>query len=841
MLAALLEFTVVLGHPSVPLSSAYVAELLKTGGITAMLSPPSVLEDLSRDSSSLHSLSRLNHIAYAGGPLNPETGQLLAGVVPHIFSFIGATEIGVSQCPNQRPPCADSVVANQWFHMVDGTNELWDSLRYFDNIGYRLEEVSEDIFELIIVNDEKTNIYHGVFEVFPELREYRTRDLYSRHPTAPGWLRYRGRADDLIVLSNGEKINPIPMEYMINAHPAVKAALIIGEYRFSASLLVELQDTKTPRSEEERHERLDEIWSVVESANKIAPGFAKIPKSLVVFATSEKPFLRAGKGTVQRQLTVKAYAEELDRLYASQEGSLLTEGLTVSVIGEPHDVRIFIREIYKQVLDNDNLSDSDDVFQKGLDSLGVSVVVRRLKAALEASSVTLKYEDINLRFVYGAATVEKMTDAILTLIDNSSGSSRTNETVTSERNTLGSVLETYSRNMPLAHLEQRKDSATSPWTVLVTGSTGSLGSYILAALDSLQVSKVGKIVCLNRSADAEKLQRKSNQARGIKPSWLDQGSRKVEFLQADFWKENLGLAPATYANLLQEAAVIIHSAWKFDFNLSIESFEPQVQGVRNLLDFSSKSAKKAPLIFISSVSAVFGWTHMNPLAKVPEAIIPDLEAPEKLGYGESKFVCEQLLDKFNKASGITTAVLRAGQIAGPVSETGMWNKQEWLPSIIASSKHLGMLPETLGGMNTVDWVPVDLLATIVVEIAENIVHRKSDRAEGALVYNLVNPQTVTWPSLLPAVQEFIGVKKVIPFDEWVQELQQSSTANNGALIASNPGLKLLDFFRGLSEKQTTVEGSRYAVNKMLRDSKQASDLTAISPDWMRLWLRQWSF
>jgi len=96
MLAALLEFTVVLGHPSVPLSSAYVAELLKTGGITAMLSPPSVLEDLSRDSSSLHSLSRLNHIAYAGGPLNPETGQLLAGVVPHIFSFIGATEIGVS-------------------------------------------------------------------------------------------------------------------------------------------------------------------------------------------------------------------------------------------------------------------------------------------------------------------------------------------------------------------------------------------------------------------------------------------------------------------------------------------------------------------------------------------------------------------------------------------------------------------------------------------------------------------------------------------------------------------------------------------------------------------------
>ena len=838
----MLEFTVVLGHPSVPLSSAYVAELLKTGQITAMLSPPSVLEDLSRDSLSLHLLSQLKHITYAGGPLNPETGQLLAGVVPHIFSFIGATEIGVSQRPNLRPPCADSAVANQWFHMLDGNNELWDSLRYFDNIGYRLEEVSEDIFELIIVNDEKTNIYHGVFEVFPELREYRTRDLYSRHPTAPGWLRYRGRADDLIVLSNGEKINPIPMEYMINAHPAVKAALIIGEYRFSASLLVELQDTKVPRSEEERHERLDEIWSAVEAANKIAPGFAKIPKSLVVFATSQKPFLRAGKGTVQRQLTVKAYAEELDRLYGSQEGSLLTEGLTLTGFGGPDNIRIFIREIYKQVLDDDTLSDSDDVFQKGLDSLGVSVVVKRLKAALEASSIYLQFEDINPRFVYGAATVDKTTDAILTLIDNSQGSPHTNGIAPSEKNTLESMLETYSRNMPLAQLEHRKDSAASPWTVLVTGSTGSLGTYILAALDKLQTLKVGKkIVCLNRSADAEKRQRKSNQARGIKPSLLDQGSRKVEFLQADFSKENLGLAPATYANLLQETTVIIHSAWKVDFNLSIESFEPQVHGVRNLLDFSSKSAKKAPLIFISSISAVLGWMDYNPSAKVPEAVISDLEAPEKIGYGESKFVCERLLDLFNKASGITTAVLRAGQIAGPVSQTGMWNKQEWLPSIIASSKHLGMLPETLGAMNTVDWIPVDLLATIVVEIAENIVHRKSNKAEGALVYNLVNPQTTIWPSLLPTIQGFIEVQKVIPFDSWVQKLQQSSTANNGALIASNPGLKLLDFYHGSSGKQTTVEGSRYAVDNMMRDSKQASDLTAVSPDWMRLWLRQWSF
>ncbi|KAH7390129.1 putative NRPS-like enzyme [Cadophora sp. MPI-SDFR-AT-0126] len=821
MFAAYLEMTIVLGHPDKPVSSAHVAELLKTERITAMVSPPSILEDLSKEPSSLHALSKVKHIAYGGGPLKPAVGNLLAQTVPHIFSFIGATEIG-------------------WFHCLNGSNELWDSMRYFDNVGYRFEEVSEGVFEHVVVNDEKTNMYHGTFEIFPELREYRIKDLYSPHPTALGWLRYKGRADDLIVLSNGEKINPIPMENIISAHPAVKAALVIGEYRFNASLLVELEDAKKPRSEEERHERLYEIWSAVEEANAIAPGFAKIPKSLVMFAAPEKSFLRAGKGTVQRQLTVRAYGDELERLYSSQEGRLMTEGLTLRQSGTLNDVKIFIREIYKQALEDENLSDSEDVFQKGMDSLRVSLIVRRLKAALEACSISLNLEDINQRLVYSAATVDKLTHAISTLFDNGKGVPQTKVVITSEES-MKTMLEKYSQNMPRTNPRKVMDSTADPWTVLVTGTTGSLGIYILAALDRIPESRIRRIICLNRSADARERQRKSNLSRGINASWHDHNNTKVEFFRADFSKVNFGFGPDMYANLLGEATLIIHSAWKVDFNLSIESFGPQVHGVRNLLDFSSKSTKRAPLMFISSISATFGWMDSYPLAKVPEAIISNFDAPERIGYGESKFVCEQLLDRLTVASGITTAVLRTGQIAGPVSQNGMWNKHEWLPSIIASSKHLGILPETLGNMDTVDWVPVDLLSTIIVELAEKIVHHKSDKDQGTLVYNLTNPQTTTWSSLLPTVQEFIGVHKVVSFNDWLQVLQQSSTANNGALIASNPGVKLLDFYHSLSGKETAMVGSRYAVDSLMRDSKQASDLTAVSPDWMRLWLRQWSF
>jgi thioester reductase-like protein len=53
------------------------------------------------------------------------------------------------------------------------------------------------------------------------------------------------------------------------------------------------------------------------------------------------------------------------------------------------------------------------------------------------------------------------------------------------------------------------------------------------------------------------------------------------------------------------------------------------------------------------------------------------------GYSESKWITERLLDAAGKKSEVSSAVLRIGQIAGPVEAgvRGIWNKVEWLPSV----------------------------------------------------------------------------------------------------------------------------------------------------------------
>lgn len=68
---------------------------------------------------------------------------------------------------------------------------------------------------------------------------------------------------------------------------------------------------------------------------------------------------------------------------------------------------------------------------------------------------------------------------------------------------------------------------------------------------------------------------------------------------------------------------------------------------------------------------------------VPEAAVHDLSVAKNSGYGASKLVSELILAEAAAQSGIRTSVCRVGQVAGPVlnGEHGIWNRQEWLPTV----------------------------------------------------------------------------------------------------------------------------------------------------------------
>lgn len=184
--------------------------------------------------------------------------------------------------------------------------------------GIEFREIEKGLYEQVFVHHPSTDPYHSVWYTFPDKDEYSASDLFSKHPSKPNLWLYEGRADNMIVFSNGEKFNPGGMETTLHSHPDVTNALVVGQARFQPAALIELKGNPS-LSDKAKKEMLDSLTPYIDKANEAAPGFAKLQRDLIAFTTPEKPMILADKGTVKRAATTKAYEHEIDNIYADAE------------------------------------------------------------------------------------------------------------------------------------------------------------------------------------------------------------------------------------------------------------------------------------------------------------------------------------------------------------------------------------------------------------------------------------------------------------------------------------------------------------------------------------------
>ena len=147
----------------------------------------------------------------------------------------------------------------------------------------------DGLYELFLVRDPKLELYQGVFNTFPDIQEWSMNDLYSRHPDpAKGFLyMYQGRNDDMIVLSNGEKIAPALMEATLMSDPLFEGAMVVGTGKLSP---------------------------VISEANVHAPAYGKLDPHHTLFADSKKPMAYLGQGKIQRHRTHTLYEKDIEEV-----------------------------------------------------------------------------------------------------------------------------------------------------------------------------------------------------------------------------------------------------------------------------------------------------------------------------------------------------------------------------------------------------------------------------------------------------------------------------------------------------------------------------------------------
>ncbi|KAJ3478963.1 hypothetical protein NLG97_g8441 [Lecanicillium saksenae] len=680
---------------------------------------------------------------------------------------------------------------------VVGFNENWQYFVYNNELfGCDYREVDNDLFQQVVLRKSADPGWQTVFYSLPALDEFVTGELYEPHPTIPDNWKLCGRSDDIIVFSNGEKLNPVTMETDIAQHPDIRKALVVGDGRFQAGLI--LEPVTYPADEADKKYLIDNICS------------------------QQKPFLYSGMGELRKGATLRLYKDDIEKLYQESNSS---EVVHID-IQSSEALMGSVRAMFVDELDISELGDDDDFTASGMDSLQVINACKLISTGLLAARVPDLKATVEPRMLYQNNTLRKLSSHIFSCLQGNENNTDAAPNHTFE--VMRELIERYTESLPLPR--RGKTAAQSKQqTVLLTGSTGSLGSYLLHLLERSEV--VSSIICLNRGEDGGvQKQRNINAKRGLCTSF-----QKAIFLQSDLSQPHLSLSSEKYRQILDSVDCIIHNAWPVNFNFAIESFEPFIRGVRHLVDLAATAAKSTPVVFISSVGTVDRWPRND---AVPELSLANL-AYASGGYGRSKLVTSLILDRATAVSYIPTAKIRVGQIAGPRGNSGMWNKKEWLPSIIASSVTLAVLPTDLAGLNKVAWLPVEDMAAAILDISGCSSAQNNNAITG--YYNLVNPSVLTWQALVPTIQRYYRDRgrtlNPLSFRDWIDVVETSAVEQS-----RNPASKLLDTYKGLVEATDSGKAHPgYATARTRAASQLVRDLGPITGDLMVHWCQQWGF
>jgi len=347
--------------------------------------------------------------------------------------------------------------------------------------------------------------------------------------------------------------------------------------------------------------------------------------------------------------------------------------------------------------------------------------------------------------------------------------------------------------------------------------------------------RVKKVYALNRpSSSASILERHKDKFvdRGLDIALLE--SERLTFIEGDASQEYLGVGKRLYEELQGSVTTIIHNAWKLDFNLSLSSFESHVGGTRNLVDFalSGSYSSNVRFLFTSTIAAAQSWGPTDGL--VPEEPISNAGYAVGGGYGEGKYVAEQILAK----SGLHATSFRIGQVSGGTTN-GAWSTAEWLPILVKSSIALGALPDADG---VVSWLPADAVAGAILDVG--LLEEENPPA-----LNLVHPRPVQWRFIMETLANTLGNNShisLIPFSEWFELLERHAArgTNDSDVFTKMPAIKLLDFFKGLSlakaEPDAEVGGlAMFATDKLQRISTTIRELGPIGPQDIQNWGEYW--
>ncbi|EJU02829.1 L-aminoadipate-semialdehyde dehydrogenase [Dacryopinax primogenitus] len=810
----------------IPLTTENICKLLtsRSCNAEALFGVPYVLKILSEDPEGMNVLKSFKLVMFGGSACPDELGGRLVDEGVNLVGHYGLTEMG------QIFTSFRDFKTDKGWNWLRGDGP-WAKKGLMNWIKF--ENRGDDVFELVVLDGYPTKVMSNR----PD-GSYSTKDLFRKHPTIPYAFKFVGRLDDTLVMVNGEKTNPAPIELTLRQSRNVSEAVVFGAGREQIGAIIILAEHISALAA--RAELYELVSPAVKLANSKAPSHSQLAPEALIYLPYETTLPKADKGSFLRPKVYAQFRHIIDQVYRELEGDEDKGVARQKLSGEEHAKHLVgkvVSQIFSPLESYSKIEENMDIVSLGLDSLQAT----RIRNALQRE-IDLGGQRLHTNFVFEHPSVGAMARSLWHI-----SSGRTSTAVKADPtefvlqlvekySTLLTTPEPYT-NGNSSDLGSH-DISVENHVVVLTGATGSLGAVLLEAI--LRRSDVIKVYCLSRGKndlDAAKRVLDSVKDRGL--TLNEPQNRLVCLAVSDFGAPNLGLDKDSYYEIARSVSIVIHNAWPVNFNWNISSFEPHINGAVNLMNLALHCSKQYPpkFFFSSSVSAVFAWKGPNPpllgpseALRVPEDITDDPHVAQNIGYARSKWVVERLCRIASEKTALQADVLRIGQMVGD-SRTGIWNETEAISLMIKSAEIIHALPEL---DENVSWLTVDFAARSIVELV--FAYQDPGGPGTCHCWHIVQPHTIHWRHVLDSLQK-CGVQfKRVPQTEWVDLLRQSNPDP-----AKNPTIKLVSFYEEKYDRDAVGTAHRYPLETKSTESASPSLRTAPAPtdELVGKWVEAW--
>jgi amino acid adenylation domain-containing protein/thioester reductase-like protein len=559
-------------------------------------------------------------------------------------------------------------------------------------------------------------------------RLYRTGD--RARWLAGGELQYLGRIDHQVKI-RGFRIELGEIESVLREHSSVREAVVVmvGDEpvkRLAAYVVVELPG----------------------AGGKGQPTLSKLVSELRKFVAARLP-----------GYMVPASFVTLDKLPLNANGKVDRKALPAPGDARPELGEAFVapgtaleRELaamWSEVLGTEPIGVHDDFFELGGHSLLATQLVSRVREAFRL--------ELPLAQLFEKPTIAAMAHAL------SSGALPKRVANRTELRRDVILDPTISVVRPVGHVE-------SPNNVLLTGSTGFLGAFLL---HELLARTNANVYCLVRAASTDEARKRIEATLGGLSLEQYRSRSRIVPVPGDLSRPLLGLSAAQFDALASRLDLIYHNGAMVNAIYPYSVHKPSnVVGTHEVLRLASRIRVK-PVHYVSTTGVVAPPIETSSDVILEEADLDQSGMPVD-GYSQSKWVAEQVVREA-RTRGLPVCIYRPGRISGH-SHNGVSNDGDLFSIILKTCIELGQVPELETSAMT-DLVPVDY-------VSRALVHLSLQEESLGRVFHLVHPRPVAWSKLMEWIVEFGYPLRQVPLARWFAERNRLLGQSPGGLSAA---------------------------------------------------------